>query len=568
MESKDIKLEYSPIYDLDKKVYLDQSTKTAKYLYYYPINNSLSGATINIQIPSDPTRLFDPKKSYLTFQLAVTKTGTITNWTQGDMIAFANNACMAMFSQCELVVNGTQVELIRTPSHTFNTMLNLLKYSHSFSTSSEALTRGWQIDDHQFFTSATAGSAVQDPNTALVNPSTISGGMRNCCNSITNVVTTTTTASPALNYKYSSGFDARSKYMKNSALNGSTTLATANGAALTFTFRIPLNHIFTFFESCNSLVRGARIEMNFTMDTTTYSGTNYRFFVQDLSNTTIAASDITFPQSLIALNTVVAPTIVPRAGTSFTGTAGVNNIQNAGTMPISIQKLYCLLRTYEPNPHIERELINDFIKEDKPQTVVYMRHFDNTLSIAAGQSQFQSTLNGPGNSKPSHFIFAFQMNGTVNPAADTNAPIGSTGGRDGSGGCNYSTFDALDINYFQLQYNGQQYPFSLVNSQTFQTNYVEFYKEIVEFRRKVYGIDDEYESAPAITAGAWETLYPIYIIDLEGQSAIMQDSGVPTGQPQLSINFNSGPVFPATMYYMFIASSAVQFNSTSTSILF
>ena len=176
---------------------IDESIEEYEYHEYDPItdtNFNNSGGHIRISIESQDV-FAHPSESYLIFEGRLTKADN-TAYANADEVALTNNAIMHLFSRIEYHLSNQLIESLNYPSQA-TTMLGLLKYPDDFS-NAQGLNQLWYKD-------------------------------------------TATTAAKADN----NGFAARHAYIIQSS--------TVKG---TFSFRIPLKHIFDFCEDYDKIVYG------------------------------------------------------------------------------------------------------------------------------------------------------------------------------------------------------------------------------------------------------------------------------------------------------------------------
>ena len=136
-------------------------------------------------------------ESYLIFEGRLTKADT-TAYATADEVALMNNAIMHLFSRAEYHLSNQLIESLNYPGEA-TTMLGLLKYPDDF-TKAQGLNQLWYID--------TATTAVK---------------------------------------AYNNGFAARHAYLIQSP--------TVKG---TFSYRIPMKHIFGFCEDYDKIVYGLK----------------------------------------------------------------------------------------------------------------------------------------------------------------------------------------------------------------------------------------------------------------------------------------------------------------------
>ena len=188
----------SQILKFAEKPIIDESIQEYEYHEYLP----LAGANLNIageiNINIELQDLFShPSESYLVFEGRLTKNDD-TAYANADAVALCNNGIMYLFSNISYRLASLEIESINHPGPA-STMLGLLKYSDDFS-KAQGLNQLWQKD--------TASTAVIADN---------------------------------------EGFKTRQSYLIQQP--------TAKG---TFSFRIPLKHIFGFCEDYDKIVYGIK----------------------------------------------------------------------------------------------------------------------------------------------------------------------------------------------------------------------------------------------------------------------------------------------------------------------
>ena len=167
--------------------------------------NLNNGGDIRISIESQDM-FTHPSESQLIFEGRLTKANG-TAYANADDVALMNNAIMHLFSRIEYHLSNQLIESINYPGQA-TTMLVLLKYPDDFS-KAQVLNQLWYKD-------------------------------------------TATTAAKADN----NGFAARHSYLIRSPTVNST-----------FSFRIPLKHIFGFCEDYDKIVYGLKHSLTLVMKT-------------------------------------------------------------------------------------------------------------------------------------------------------------------------------------------------------------------------------------------------------------------------------------------------------------
>ena len=172
---------------------IDESIEEYEYREYDPITgtNLNNGDDIRITIESQDV-FTHPSESYLRFEGRLTKADG-TAYANGDEVALTNNAILHLFSRIEYHLSNQLIESINYPGQG-TTMLGLVKYPDDFS-KAQGLNQLWYNDK-------------------------------------------ATTAAKADN----NGFVARHAYLTRSPT-----------VKCTFSFRIPLKHIFDFVRTMTKL---------------------------------------------------------------------------------------------------------------------------------------------------------------------------------------------------------------------------------------------------------------------------------------------------------------------------
>ena len=186
------------IHRIDEIPMQDESIESYDIYEYEPITGASLNNSGEIRINIETQDLFThPSESYLVFEGRLTKDdGTL--YADADNVALTNNAIMHLFSNIKYRLSGQEIESLYNPGQA-STMLGLLKYPDDFS-KSVGLNQLWYKD-------------------------------------------TEATASIANNL----GFRVRHSYLIESPEPKGT-----------FSFRIPLKHIFGFCEDYDKIIYGMR----------------------------------------------------------------------------------------------------------------------------------------------------------------------------------------------------------------------------------------------------------------------------------------------------------------------
>jgi len=181
-----------------EKPIIDESIQEYEYHEYQPPTRTNYNSAGEIDINIELQDLFSyPSESYLVFKGRLTKNDD-TPYANADAVALCNNGIMYLFSNISYRLSNQEIESVHHPGQA-TTMLDLLKYPDDFS-KAQGLNQLWQKD-------------------------------------------TTSTAVIADN----EGFKTRQSYLIQQP--------TAEG---TFSFKIPLKHIFGFCEDYDKIVYGLK----------------------------------------------------------------------------------------------------------------------------------------------------------------------------------------------------------------------------------------------------------------------------------------------------------------------
>lgn len=188
----------SEILRFTEKPLIDESIQEYEYHEYEPQArtnlNSAGEIVINIELQDLFTH---PCESYLVFEGRLTKNDG-TAYANADLVALTNNGIMYLFSNISYRLSNQEIESVHHPGQA-TTMLGLLKYSDDFS-KAQGLNQLWRKD--------TAATAVIADN---------------------------------------EGFKTRHSYLIQQPTDKGT-----------FSFRIPLKHIFGFCEDYDRIVYGLK----------------------------------------------------------------------------------------------------------------------------------------------------------------------------------------------------------------------------------------------------------------------------------------------------------------------
>ena len=195
----------SSILRITDSILNDDSIDKYEYFEYLPITGTNLDNIGDIRINIESQDIFThPSESFLLIEGRLTKAADGTNYANADNISLTNNAMMYLFRDIRYELSGHEIEKVNYVGYA-TTMLGLLKYTEDFSRS-KGLNQSWYKD------------TSNDPNPQNV------------------------------------GFWIRHQHIFNHV----------NVEKGTFSFRIPLKHIFGFCEDYDKVVYGFKHTLSLT----------------------------------------------------------------------------------------------------------------------------------------------------------------------------------------------------------------------------------------------------------------------------------------------------------------
>ena len=193
----------SDILRLTDEPLIDVSIESYEWQQYNPISGSQINTPSNITIIIESQSIYcHPAESYLLFEGRLTKADNLnTAYANDDAVTLTNNGLMHLFQQISYRMSNQEIETISNPGQA-TTMFGLLKYPNDFQLA-QGLNQLWYKDSGR--------TAVIDDN---------------------------------------QGFAIRQSY-----------LIQKPGVKGTFSFIVPLKHIFGFCDDYNKVIYGVRHEL-------------------------------------------------------------------------------------------------------------------------------------------------------------------------------------------------------------------------------------------------------------------------------------------------------------------
>ena len=373
----------------------DDSIDKYEEIVYEPVagtNLNASGQDIRLTIETQDI-FTHPSESYLIVEGRLLKADN-NSYENGDLVTLTNNGIMHLFKRIRYDLSGQEIENIMNVGQA-TTMLGLLKYPDDFS-KSEGLNQLWYKD---------ITPLADDNNT---------------------------------------GFSIRRFYIiVNSDPRGS------------FSFKIPLKHIFGFCEDYDKVVYG--LKHNLTL---TRNDDNDAIFKSDQND----AAGNPYADGKVILSKVswFMPHVTPADKDKM--------------------ELYKIIERKEKIPVGYR-----MIQCDSASIPHDLTSFSWRLSVKSSPEV------------PRFIIVGFQTN------------------KSGNQKQNPSTFNHMNVSNIYAMLNSMRYPTTDYNISFSGSKYSRAYGDAAEFRSKFFNMD-ELISNPNITPPNYRSLYPLFLFDVSKQS--------------------------------------------------
>ena len=386
----------SGILRITDSILSDDSIDKDEDIEYEPIagaNLSSPGADIKLTIESQDI-FAHPSKSYLIIK------GRLINangnpYDPANLITLTNNGMMHLFKRIEYDLSGHVIESIPHPGQA-TTMLGLLKYPDDFS-KAKGLNRLWYKD--------TTIRAVNEND----------------------------------------GFNARRAHIFEEV-----------DPVGSFSFRIPLKHIFGFCEDYDKIVYGLRHNLTLTRNND---------------------------------NDAIFKSAAPAVG-------GGDNIADG---KVILSKISWFMPHVTPADKDKMELYK-IIERIEKVTVGYRMIQCDSATIPHNSTSFSWRLSVKSSPEVPHFIMvAFQTD------------------KSGNQKQNPSLFDHADVSNIYVMLNSVRYPTADYHISFGKKDFSRVYEDTADFRSKFFNMD-ELVSSPNINPVDYKTLYPLFLFDVTKQS--------------------------------------------------
>ena len=379
----------------------DDSIDKYEEIAYEPIvgtNLNASGQDIRLIIETQDIFTY-PSESYLIVEGYLEKNLGPPNATAydpaTDLITLTNNGIMHLFKRIRYDLSGQEIENLLHPGQA-TTMLGLLKYPDDFS-KSKGLNQLWYKDTNLTATIGNNGNA---------------------------------------------GFAVRRHYIFDSDPVGS------------FSFRIPLKHIFGFCEDYDKIVYGLKHNLTLTRNN---------------------------DNDAIYMNA--------------TDTAGAAMV--AGRVVLT--KISWFMPHVIPADQYKMELYKIIERKEKIPVGYRMLQCDSAL-ISQNSTDFSWRLSVKSSPEvPRYIIVGFQA------------------GKSNNQEQNPSVFDNVNVNNIYAMLNSTRYPTADYNIDFDENKFSRVYGDAAEFRSKFFNMD-ELISNPNFTPLEYKLMYPLFLFDVSKQS--------------------------------------------------
>ena len=425
----------------------DDSIDKYEEFAYEPItgtNKNSPGQDIRINIETQDI-FTHPSESYLIIKGRLLKADG-TAYAHANRVTLANNGIMYLFKRIRYELSGQDIENIMNVGQA-TTMLGLLKYPDDFS-KSKGLNQLWYKDTK---------------NTTVLDPA---------------------------NAEFNAGFKIRHDYIFGKA-NGDVNPIGS------FSFRIPLKHIFGFCEDYDKIVYGLKHTLTLTRDNNNTA--IFKWLDDDGAGGDRPAS---LGQVILSDITWFMPHVIPADEDKM--------------------KLYKIIERKEKIPVGYRMIQCD-------NAIIPHNSTDFSWRLAVKSSP----------EVPRFIIIGFQQNGynrqTTNP----------------------SIFTGVNVRNMYVMLNSTRYPAADYNINFLENQFSRVYGDVANFRSKFFNMD-ELISNPNINPSDYKDLYNLFLFDVSKQSEKLKYS---TTDIQVKMDFRDPIPVGVQVYGVIISDRLINFQS-------
>ena len=425
----------------------DDSIDKYEEFAYEPIagtNKNAPGQDIRITIETQDI-FTHPSESYLIIEGQLLKADG-TAYNRDNRVTLSNNGIMHLFKRIRYDLSGQEIENIMNVGQT-TTMLGLLKYPDDFS-KSKGLNQLWYKD--------TKNTTVLDPAAA----------------------------------NYNTGFKVRHDYIFGKADGDVTPIGS-------FSFRIPLKHIFGFCEDYDKIVYGLKHTLTLTRDND---------------------------------NTAIFKAIVLDGGG--------NDVLPLGRVILS--KITWFMPHVIPADEDKMKLYKIIERKEKIPVGYRMIQCDSASVPPGNISSFSWRLAVKSSPEiPRFIIIGFQHNAINNQTT------------------NPSIFSSMNISNIYVMLNSMRYPATDYNINFGAQQFSRVYGDVTNFRSKFFNMD-ELISNPNINPSDYKDLYSLFLFDVSKQSEKLKYS---TTDIQVKMFFRGDIPVGVQVYGVIISDRLINFQS-------
>ena len=373
----------------------DSIDKYEEIAYEHIVGSNLNAPGQDIRLTIETQDIFThPSESYLIIEGQLVRSDNGNAYNTADIITLTNNGIMHLFKRIRYDLSGQEIENIMNVGQA-TTMLGLLKYPDDFS-KSKGLNRLWYKD------------------------TTLNANNNN------------------------TGFSIRRNYI----------IVNADPVG-TFSFKIPLKHIFGFCEDYDKIVYGLKHNLTLTRNND---------------------NDAIFK---------------------------TNNVDGAGN-DVVIDGIVRLDKISWFMPHVT--------PADKYKMELY-KIIERKEKIPVGYRMIQCDSA----SVPQATSFSWRLSVKSSPEVPRFIIVGFQNNKIGNQKENPSLFDNLDVSNIYVMLNSMRYPTTDYNISFDEQKFSRVYGDAADFKSKFFNMD-ELVSSPNINPSDYRNLYPIFLFDVSKQS--------------------------------------------------
>ena len=426
----------------------DDSIDKYEEFAYEPIvgaNKNTPGQDIRITIETQDI-FTHPSESYLIITGQLLKADG-TAYNRANRVTLANNGIMHLFKRIRYELSGQEIENIMNVGQA-TTMLGLLKYPDDFS-KSKGLNQLWYKD--------TKNTTILDHN----------------------------------DDNYNDGFKIRHDYIFGKADGDVTPVGS-------FSFKIPLKHIFGFCEDYDKVVYGLKHTL-----TLTRNNDNDAIFKAVVLN--LAGDADTLPFGRVNLDKIIwfMPHVTPADEDKM---KLYKIIERKEKIPVGYRMIQCDSASVPPGD---------------------ITSFSWRLAVKSSPEI------------PRFIIIGFQHNGINNQTT------------------NPSIFSNVNVSNIYVTLNSMRYPATDYNINFGSQKFSRVYGDVTNFRSKFFNMD-ELISNPNINPSDYKDLYSLFLFDVSKQSEKLKYS---TTDIQVKMSFRGNVPVGVQVYGVIISDRLINFQS-------